>query len=715
MRKVLKKSIAFLLAFVMVSATFLQWMPAMTVQAEESTSRMWIDLTPGSSSKTGGHNYSQSSGPMFYTHSTEKMVSGETISMALKFSADNWGVFYSYIDDSNWLYIGHDGSSGWYYQYRVNGSESYPQISGLPDFVAGEEFNLTISLSNETLEVTVDGTTQRVTNQTLKTLAETFNASYGNLGNFGIMTKGGGSVSFADFTYGAKNLMDETQWKFLADRNDGSTAEVSYTAIRPVKGTVTDAEGNPVEGATVRVGSNSTTTDAEGNYVFDGIQVGTYNFAVTKAGYDAYTDTVTLTIDDVTVVKDAVIQPKTPVDLLEYDTIESEKMTVYIGKEFPVVSRYVMKSDATGETYFRGNETDLNTIVINGTEFEPEVTVKETTESSRTYTLTIDHLEEQSEIIRLKGKDRYGTSFAVAEEYQKVLGVEEFDAVIVATGQKAADALSGSYLAAQKKAPILLTDKDQEESLISYVKENLAKGGKVYLLGGTGVVSAELQEELEALSYDVERLKGTDRYGTNLAILEEAGITGTEILVATGEKEYDSLSASATNKPILLVNKEITEAQKEVLEGLPEGSKIWILGGTGAVSEDIEAELKEYSNDVERVKGADRYATSVEIAKTFFGEDAEKVTMAYGENFPDGLCGGPLAAEIGAPVLLVKAGGTDKAAAYAVNATSGYVFGGTGVITDETVVKVLGVTTKIIASEFSFELTENEEKVVKNK
>ena len=205
MKKVIKKSIAFLLAFVMVSATFLQWMPAMTVQAEESTSKMWIDLTPGSST-SGGHSYSGTSGPMFYTHSTERMVSGGTISMTLKPGADNWGVFYSYIDDNNWLYIGHDGSSNWYYQYRVNGSESYPQISGLPNFVAGEEFALTISLSNETLEVTVDGTTQRVTNQKLKELAETFNASYGNLGKFGIMAKNKAVTSFADFTYDGTNI-----------------------------------------------------------------------------------------------------------------------------------------------------------------------------------------------------------------------------------------------------------------------------------------------------------------------------------------------------------------------------------------------------------------------------------------------------------------------------------------------------------------------------
>ena len=74
--------------------------------------------------------------------------------------------------------------------------------------------------------------------------------------------------------------------------------------------------------------------------------------------------------------------------------------------------------------------------------------------------------------------------------------------------------------------------------------------------------------------------------------------------------------------------------------------------------------------------------------------------MAYGEKFPDGLCGGPLAAEIGAPVLLVKAGGTDLAAAYTANAASGYVFGGTGVIADETVKAVLGEDIEIVSQKY---------------
>ncbi len=614
--------------------------------------------------------------------------------MAFKPSADNWGVFYSYIDDNNWLYIGHDGSSSWYYQYRINGSESYPQISGLPDFVAGEEFNFAVTLSNETLEVTVNDTTQRVTNQKLKELAETFNASYGNLGKFGIMTKGGGAASFADFTYDSKDLMDVTQWQFNVDRNDGSAAEVSYTALRPITGTVTDVDGKPVEGATVRVGSNVAATDAEGKYEFPGIQVGEYNFAVTKAGYEAYTDTVTLTIDDETVVKDAVIQPKAPVDLLEYDTIESEDMTVYIGKDFPVVARYIMKSDETGNTYFRGNETDLNTIVINGIEIEPQVTVKETTDSSRTYTLAVGDqfvppVEEEDEVVRLYGDSRYETGYAVADELKAVLGVEKFEAVVVATGKNFADALAGSYLAVEKNAPILLTNgkDDNIAELHAYIAANVAEGGKVYILGGEAAVPAAV-EAIEG--YEVVRLFGDSRYDTNLEILAEAGVAGDSVIVATGKTFADSLSASAAKLPILLVkpNAALNDAQEAILAGM---KNIYIVGGEGAVSAAYAEELAAYGT-VTRVYGESRYDTSVAIAETFC-KDAEKAVVASGKNFPDGLCGGPLAATLNAPLVLTKDGGADAAAAYVAEnkIASGYVLGGDGALADDTVVEVFAL------------------------
>ena len=59
---------------------------------------------------------------------------------------------------------------------------------------------------------------------------------------------------------------------------------------------------------------------------------------------------------------------------------------------------------------------------------------------------------------------------AAADELKAVLGVEKFDAVILATGKNFADALGGGYLAARKSAPILLTKESQKDKVIEALK-----------------------------------------------------------------------------------------------------------------------------------------------------------------------------------------------------------------------------------------------------
>ena len=296
----------------------------------------------------------------------------------------------------------------------------------------------------------------------------------------------------------------------------------------------------------------------------------------------------------------------------------------------------------------------------------------------------------EEEVVRLYGDSRYDTGYAVADALKEVLGVEKFEAVVVATGKNFADALAGSYLAVGKNAPILLTNGNDDNiaKLHAYIAANVAEGGKVYILGGEAAVPAAV-EAIEG--YDVVRLFGDSRYDTNLAILEEAGIAGDSIIVATGKTFADSLSASAAKLPILLVkpNAALNDAQKEILAGM---KNIYIVGGEGAVSAAYAEELAAYG-EVTRVFGDSRYDTSVEIAKTFC-TDADKAVVASGKNFPDGLCGGPLAAALGAPLVLTKDGGTDAAAAFVAEKeiASGYVLGGTGALTDETVVSVFGLS-----------------------
>ena len=305
----------------------------------------------------------------------------------------------------------------------------------------------------------------------------------------------------------------------------------------------------------------------------------------------------------------------------------------------------------------------------------------------------IDALEEKpvvsDEVIRLSGKTRYETGYKVADALKAELGVDKFDAVVVATGKNFADALAGSYLAVQKNAPILLTNgnDDNVAQLHDYITANVVAGGKVYILGGTGAVPASV----EAITgYDVVRLSGKSRYETNLAILEEAGIEGDELIVATGKAFADSLSASAAKLPILLVKpgEALSDGAKVIAEGM---NNIYIIGGEGAVSADIAAELAAYG-EVVRVSGKTRYETSIAVADTFFA-DVEEAVVASGKNFPDGLCGGPLAAAMNAPLILTADGKTDAAADYMaeMSVASGFVLGGTGALADESVVDVFAL------------------------
>ena len=291
---------------------------------------------------------------------------------------------------------------------------------------------------------------------------------------------------------------------------------------------------------------------------------------------------------------------------------------------------------------------------------------------------------------RIAGSDRYETAYKVADALKETLGVDKFDVVIVATGKNFADALSGSYLATVKNAPILLTNEKRVDELAAYVKANLAENGTVYVLGGAAAVPETVEASLEG--YAVERLAGATRYETNIAILKEAGFadeTGMvqyELLIATGRNFADSLSASATKKPILLVKDEITEAHEEILSQFANG-KIYILGGAAAVPETVEAGLEGYV--VERLAGATRYETSVKVAEAFF-PDAQAVVLAYAKEFPDGLAGGSLAATMNAPLILAADGKTADAAGYVQTKgiQTGIVLGGTARISDEAVEEI---------------------------
>lgn len=278
-------------------------------------------------------------------------------------------------------------------------------------------------------------------------------------------------------------------------------------------------------------------------------------------------------------------------------------------------------------------------------------------------TIKLKHKEEPAkEPLRIAGVDRYETSLKVAEQLRKVMNVDKFDAVVVAYGDNYADALSGAYLAKVNNAPLLLINEHNMQGALDYINKYLkpGKSSKVYLLGGKAVMPEAMKTKLEN-KFTVKRISGEDRFATNMAILKEAGVNNEEILICSGYGFADSLSASASGRPILIVDNSLSSEQLTYLKSI-NSRKYTIIGGYISVSRTVEGTLKGMGTTA-RVFGEDRYRTSTEIAKFFF-KKPNSVVIGYGDNFPDGLCGGVLAEKLGAPLLLINGNNTESASEY---------------------------------------------------
>ena len=70
----------------------------------------------------------------------------------------------------------------------------------------------------------------------------------------------------------------------------------------------------------------------------------------------------------------------------------------------------------------------------------------------------------------------------------------------------------------------------------------------------------------------------------------------------------------------------------------------------------------------------------------------ENMVIAYGQNYPDGLCGGVLAYYLNAPMLLTRDKNAALAAEFAAEKgiTSGAVLGGPSLISDSAVQQIFG-------------------------
>ena len=383
--------------------------------------------------------------------------------------------------------------------------------------------------------------------------------------------------------------------------------------------------------------------------------------------------------------------------------------SVPAGTLFGFLAKLTDKSYGTPTVY--SSDPDVATVYLDdagdsrGFYFEGEALSAGTAVITITYAgiakaLTVNVTEPSKpdpETHRIAGVNRYETAIDAAETLKSLKGAELFDSIIVADGRNYPDALAGSFLAAKISSsgasPVLLVNPATESYMVEYIQANLAEGGTVYVLGGAGAVSENFTALLEEAGINCSRLAGPNRYETNLAILEAVcSASSGSFVICSGTSFADSLSASSLGLPLMLAGRSLTDAQLAFLASHA-GGTCYIVGGTGAVSEYVESQIRALGLATERVAGKDRMRTSLAVAERFFGS-AEKAVLAYAFNYPDGLTGSAVAFQLGAPILLTDSSSTYTARRFVryrtAVVTDVYVMGGSALISDAALEAICG-------------------------
>lgn len=166
------------------------------------------------------------------------------------------------------------------------------------------------------------------------------------------------------------------------------------------------------------------------------------------------------------------------------------------------------------------------------------------------------------------------------------------------------------------------------------------------------------------------RLGGKDRIATGIAVSTAGWPNGSFGAVLTSSTSFadavvGSPLAGQAEVPLLINGASTLDSRVlgELKRLMPSQADrfVYVVGGTGSIGATVEKSLEANGFVVARLAGADRYATSVAVAREMdqAWSGYPEVTrisafLADGTNFPDALTAGPAASAFYAPVLLTK-------------------------------------------------------------
>lgn len=191
---------------------------------------------------------------------------------------------------------------------------------------------------------------------------------------------------------------------------------------------------------------------------------------------------------------------------------------------------------------------------------------------------------------RIAGANRHKTSLEVADKLMELKNGTVTTESFVVGAEGIADAMSISAYASQTKNPIIVSDfgSTMSDEALDFLEDQ-----ELTIVGGTSIVSEELESELDEINEDksVVRLHGKNRLETNAEVINHLYTDADAIFVAkdgyTGgdDKLVDALTAAPLaakkNAPIVLATEDLTESQKDVLElvEVADSTNVFQIGG----------------------------------------------------------------------------------------------------------------------------------------
>jgi len=259
---------------------------------------------------------------------------------------------------------------------------------------------------------------------------------------------------------------------------------------------------------------------------------------------------------------------------------------------------------------------------------------------------------------RLAGVNRADTAVKVAREAFP----DGSKTVLIASKDSFPDALCGVPLAQAMKAPLLLTGKgSMDPGTIAEIQRLGATDALI--LGSDEVVSDGVAAKLGRMvgTGHVDRLGGDDRYATSVLIQRRlASLKGkpATVVLASSKDFPDALAispyAARKGMPILLTEPRGLPATISKAIKSTGAERTIIVGGPRAVSAAVGVSASAITSEVVRLGGSDRWETArvINATATANGLSMERFVVCTGENFPDALTGGVLAARCNAPLVL---------------------------------------------------------------